>query len=101
MQIQRREGAVELLVHVQPGASREAVGGTHGGALRVRVRAPPERGAANDAVRRCLARALGRRPGDVAIRAGYASRRKRVRIAGPPELLEARIRELAGAGEAV
>lgn len=56
--------------------------GTHGDALRVRVRAPPEGGKANEEVRRVLADALGVPPSSVEIVSGHRSRRKRVRVSG-------------------
>jgi uncharacterized protein YggU (UPF0235/DUF167 family) len=55
--------------------------GVHADALRIRVTAPPEGGAANREVVRLLAAALGVRPRDVgSLRAG--ARRKEVRIRG-------------------
>ena len=75
------EGCV-ISVWAVPGASRSEVAGLHGDALRVRVTAPPENGAANREIVRLLAEVLGVRPRDVAVEAGAASRRKRVRIRG-------------------
>ncbi len=48
-----------LLVHVVPGASRTEVSGLYGGRLRIRVAAPPEKGAANNELLTFLARRLG------------------------------------------
>jgi hypothetical protein len=44
------EGGFEVDVWVVPGASRDAIDGTHGDALKVRVSAPADRGRANEAV---------------------------------------------------
>ena len=52
------------------------------GTLRVRVRAAPDRGAANEALVRLLAAALGVPPSSVSIRRGATSRVKLVAIAG-------------------
>lgn len=84
--VREDQGAVTFPVAVSPRASRDAVGGVHDGALRVRVTAPPVDGAANDAVRALLAKRLGVARGAVAIVAGAGSRRKTVRVAGvaPP-----------------
>lgn len=51
-------GSARLTVHVQPRASRNAVVAQGGGALRVRVTAPPAGNAANEAVRELLADTL-------------------------------------------
>jgi uncharacterized protein len=71
-------GAVELNVHVQPGAGRTAVVGRHGTALKVRVAAPPERGRANDACAALLAETFG--AGTVELVGGATSRQKRFRL---------------------
>lgn len=62
------------------GASRDAVGGDHDGALRVRTTAPPEGGAANRAVARLVAEVLGGRRGQVV--RGHSARRKSVVVEG-------------------
>ncbi|MBI4600985.1 MAG: DUF167 domain-containing protein [Planctomycetes bacterium] len=69
-------GGVQIKVRAAPGASRERVAGVHAGALKVSVQAPPERGRANEAVARVLARSLGLRASQVSLRAGEASRDK-------------------------
>jgi uncharacterized protein (TIGR00251 family) len=76
------DGAVLLWLHVQPGAARDGVVGPHGDALKVKVSAPPERGRANAALARLVARDLGVRPSDVEVVAGRSGRRKRVRVQG-------------------
>ena len=47
-----------LKLHVTPGASEERIAGWHGQSLRLRVRSRPEKGRANEAVIRLLARHL-------------------------------------------
>jgi uncharacterized protein (TIGR00251 family) len=69
-------------VHVTPGARQEEIVGWHGGSLRVKVRARPERGRANEAVIRLLARRLGVAPTNVSIVHGAASRDKLVEVVG-------------------
>jgi uncharacterized protein YggU (UPF0235/DUF167 family) len=87
---------VGFWIHVTPRASRERVGGAHGGALRVSVCEPPVEGEANAACVRTLARALGVGRAAVALDPGAKGRRKRVEVAGEPGALEARLRALAG-----
>ncbi len=71
-----------LTVRVLPRASRTEIAGVEGSSVRVRVTAPPVGGAANDAVRRLLARALGCPPSAVEILHGRTGREKVVRIVG-------------------
>jgi hypothetical protein len=68
-------------VKVVPRAAQsEVVGAMADGALKVRVAAVPEHGAANEELRRTLARHFGVALGAVIIVAGAASTRKRVLI---------------------
>jgi uncharacterized protein (TIGR00251 family) len=55
----------------------------HGDAVKIRLRAPPVDGAANDELCRFVASRLGLRRADVEIVAGATSRSKRVRVSGP------------------
>jgi hypothetical protein len=77
-----REGSITFAVRVVPRASKTAAAGAHGGALKVRVAAPPVGGAANGELARFLARALGVPAGAVEIVGGRASKSKVVRVAG-------------------
>jgi uncharacterized protein (TIGR00251 family) len=71
-----------LRLHVVPGAKRSGVVGRHGDAWKIRVTAPPERGAANDAVVRLLAEALDVPVRAVAVVSGHGTREKTVEVAG-------------------
>ncbi|MGH2816899.1 MAG: DUF167 domain-containing protein [Actinomycetota bacterium] len=75
---------VVVEVFVQPRAARDAIAGTHGSALKLKVKAPPESGRANAAVEGLIAAVLRR--GGVRVRAevvsGFSSRNKRVEIRG-------------------
>ncbi len=83
-------GALELLVHAQPGARRTEVAGLHGDALKVRIAAPALEDRANDALVAFVAEALGTSKRGVVLGSGEKSRQKRLRISGatrPPETL--------------
>ena len=83
-------GALELLVHAQPGAKRTEVAGLHGDALKVRIAAPALEDRANDALIAFLAEALGTSQRDVVLVSGERGREKRLRVANatrPPETL--------------
>ena len=71
-----------LPVKVVPKASRDRIVGELDGALKVSVSAAPERGAANEAVCRLIAKALGVRNGQVCVESGHASPRKALRLSG-------------------
>lgn len=73
---------VVLTLKVVPKASRDAIVGWHGDALKVAVTAAPERGKANAAVVRVLADALDLAPSSLSVIAGASSRHKRIRIDG-------------------
>lgn len=77
-----------LTVRVTPKSSRDAVESVDSDAagqsyLKVRVRAVPDKGAANKAVCQLIAKWLGIAKSDVALHAGGTSRIKQIRIALP------------------
>jgi len=75
------DGAV-FVVRVTPRAGRDEVVGWRGEELRVRLRAPPVEGQANEALRRLLADRLGVAPSSIELITGAAGRTKRLRVAG-------------------
>ena len=77
---------------VSPGGARTELVGRHGDGWKVRLVAPAERGRANEALGDYLARVLGVRREDVAIRSGLRSRRKILEVGGvTAEELERRL----------
>jgi len=83
-----------LKLHLTPGARQEGIGGWQGGALRLRVRARPEKGRANEAALRLLADRLGLPRAALSIIRGATSRDKLVQVDG---LSEVELRTLLGA----
>jgi uncharacterized protein (TIGR00251 family) len=93
----RRDGADLLLeLRVQPRAATEGFAGQFGDRLRVRLRAPPVDGRANEALVGFLAQALGVPKSSVRIERGLTGRDKRVRIRRPASPLPAALLSLLG-----
>lgn len=74
--------AVKLELKIIPGAAQEQVVGMLGDALKIRVRAQPERGKANAAVIGVLAKFLGLPEAALTICSGHTSASKVVEIQG-------------------
>jgi uncharacterized protein (TIGR00251 family) len=93
------EGCV-LSVRAQPGARRSGIQGEIGGALKVAVSAPPDKGKANEAIVEVLREALSLKNSQLQIIGGFAHRQKKVLIRDFSKAqLEARIAELLDAGD--
>ncbi len=69
-------------MRVQPRASRDGLGGVREGALVVRLTAPPVEGAANAALLKLLAKALGLPPSALELLRGQSGRDKLVLARG-------------------
>ena len=87
-----RENGIDLFVRLTPKSSVDRVEGVETAAdgrshLKARVRAVPENGAANQALERLVAKALGVPTSAVSVVAGGTARLKTVRIAGDPQAL--------------
>ena len=82
LQIQEHDDAVTFEVRVAPRASRNRVIGVQDGALKVALTAPPVDGAANGALTKLIAKALGVAKSDVEILRGDRARIKVLRVRG-------------------
>ena len=80
--VEPAEGGAILAVKVVLGSSRERIIGPLGDRLKVAVRKPAEKGAANRAFSSLVARALGLRPGDVEIFRGGSRPEKDLLVRG-------------------
>ncbi len=80
LDIRTVDGGAVLAVKVVPGTSRDKVVGVLGDALKIATSAPPEKGKANAAVTRMLAKALGVETRGVELVSGPTNPRKEFRI---------------------
>jgi uncharacterized protein (TIGR00251 family) len=74
--------AAFLVVRLTPRASRDEIVGWQGDELRVRLRAPPVDGRANEALLRLLASRLDVSPSSIELVSGATARVKRLRVEG-------------------
>lgn len=72
------DSGCELILHIQPGASKTEFAGLHGDALKLRVQAPPVEGAANQAVLNFIAKQCGLATRAIKLLRGDKSRRKTI-----------------------
>jgi uncharacterized protein (TIGR00251 family) len=91
---------VTLNVRLTPRSNRDAIEGVEclsdgRTVLKVRVRAAPFEGAANDALCRLVAKELGIAARQVEIAGGATARLKRLHIAGEPRMLAPMLERLA------
>ncbi|MFO0621978.1 MAG: DUF167 domain-containing protein [Polyangia bacterium] len=94
--IRQSPSGILVDVWVAPRASRDSIGGLHGDRVKVAVSAPPVDGAANEAVRIALAKALGVAKSHVEVVSGQKGRQKTLAVSGDPGLLSAKAKALVG-----
>jgi uncharacterized protein YggU (UPF0235/DUF167 family) len=87
---------IRVAVRVAPKSAADRIGdiaaaADGGAALKVAVTAAPERGKANTAVVRLLAKAWGVPKSTITVTAGAADRRKTLHVAGEPAALRRKI----------
>jgi uncharacterized protein (TIGR00251 family) len=80
--ITEANGGVTFAVRVVPRSSRSQIVGVVGGALKIKLTAPPVEGAANAALIEFVAEWLGVRRNAVSIVSGDKARTKFVRVTG-------------------
>jgi uncharacterized protein (TIGR00251 family) len=80
----------DLLLHVlvQPKAGTDEIAGLHGDELKVRIKAPPVDGAANQALVKYFSKLFKVPKSHITILSGETSRHKRLRIQAPKRLPE-------------
>lgn len=82
LDIRDTSGGAIIAVKAVAGSSREGIVGVLGDALKVATAAPAEKGKANAAIARTLAKALGISPGSIELVSGPTNPRKEFRLAG-------------------
>jgi uncharacterized protein YggU (UPF0235/DUF167 family) len=95
-------GGVTVTVRLTPKGGRDSIDGVETmsdgrAVLKARVRAAPHEGAANEALVRLLAKALGVPPRSIEVTGGATSRIKRVTIVGEAAALAATLEKFARA----
>ena len=80
--ITETSNGVILSVHASPRASKNRIEGLHGDALKIRLKAPPVEGKANEALIGFLSDTLGIPQRRITLLSGQTSRQKRLAIAG-------------------
>jgi uncharacterized protein YggU (UPF0235/DUF167 family) len=94
-------GGVELFVRLTPKSSADALEGVAAAGdgrrhIRARVRAVPEKGAANTALKRLVAAAFGVPASSVSVTGGRTARLKTVRVSGDSAVLMRVFEAVAG-----
>jgi hypothetical protein len=82
LEIRQRAGGAVLAVKAVPGSSRDRLAGVLGEALKVTTAAAAEKGRANQAILRLLARAVGVDRRSVTLLSGHTAARKEVLFEG-------------------
>ena len=84
VQLRKTAEGYVLPVLVAPGVSRDALRGEHDGRLKVALVAAPEKGKANKALCKLLAKKMGIKQSEIRILCGHTSRQKEVLVERVP-----------------
>lgn len=80
------QGVLTLNLHVQPKASKDEWAGLHGERLKLRIKAPPIDGRANQHLLKFIAGEFGVSKSSCILVSGESGREKRVAITAPRKL---------------
>lgn len=80
IELKKTSEGIIVPIRAQPGAKKDGIVGEWAGRLKIQVKAPPEKGRANEAIVKLLARHLGIRRSSVHIVSGEFSRDKKVLV---------------------
>lgn len=76
-----------LSLYIQPGASKSMIAGIHGDRLKIKIKAPPVDGEANECLIEFLSEVLKISKSGIHLISGESSRQKLVLVELPPEKL--------------
>jgi uncharacterized protein (TIGR00251 family) len=79
---EQKDGVLKLFVYVQPGARKSELVGIHGDRIKIKLKAPPVDGKANDALLEFICDWLKVSISQVILTAGLRDRRKTIEIRG-------------------
>jgi uncharacterized protein (TIGR00251 family) len=82
VKISKHDGAITFDVRVIPRSSKSEIVGEIDGVIKIKLKAPPVDGAANEELVRLISKELEISRSSIDIVAGHASKQKRVRIKG-------------------
>ena len=82
LEIHDDENGLRIGVIAHPGANSNTIKGIHNGMLKIDITAPPEKGKANDAIIKLLAKKLGIAKSSIEIVSGETSRKKIILLRG-------------------
>ena len=82
LELKEQDGGVVVPIHAQPRARKNGVVGLHAGRLKIAVTQPPEKGKANTALLKVLAKALGLKNSQLSLLSGETSQQKTVLVTG-------------------
>ncbi len=83
-----------LLLYIQPGASRTIIAGIHGERLKVKIKAPPRDGEANQALGEYFSEVLGIPKSKIYLIRGESSRQKDLLVELPLEKVFTSLKEI-------
>ncbi len=82
IEITETDGDLILSVRIVPRAAKSEIVGEHGGALKIRIAAPPIDGAANAELVKILSKTFGVSKSRIEILSGQTSKTKQIKICG-------------------
>ena len=80
--------SIILFLYIQPGASKTEVCGNHDGRIKIRLKAPPVEGKANQMLCAFLAETFDVKKSQVVLKSGETSRLKTIEILGAKKMPE-------------